>query len=261
MLSSLRQLSRPVRSVRNTVRSSFAYGQYLRDFGRYRRLARGDRDGLPTRWSDRYPCVGDRTATTRFDRHYVYHTAWAARILAQLAPQRHVDIASSLYFAGIASAFVDVDFYDYRPAELDLSGLVSRRVDVTNLTWADASVPSLSCMHVVEHIGLGRYGDPLDPSGDRRAMNHLQRVVAPGGSLLFVVPVGEPRVCYNAHRIYSYEQIVAQFAELTVRQFALVPDRGEDGGLILEADPRLVARQRYGCGCFWFTRPDSAQFA
>ena len=117
----------------------------------------------------------------------------------------------------------------------------------------DRSVQSISCMHTVEHIGLGRYGDPLDPLGDRKAAAELARVLAPGGSLLFVVPVGAPQIMFNAHRIYSYEQVLELFPSLTLREFALIPEHGEDGGLIRHADPALVASQGYGCGCFHFT--------
>ena len=154
----------------------------------------------------------------------------------------------------ITSAFVPVRFFDYRPASLGLSGVATDRADLTELDWPDRSVSSLSCMHVVEHIGLGRYGDPLDAEGDLKAMHHLQRVIAPGGSLLFVVPVGRPRVCYNAHRIYSYDHVLESFAELRLRQFALIPDRAADGGLLIDPDPALVAQQHYGCGCFWMER-------
>jgi SAM-dependent methyltransferase len=110
-------------------------------------------------------------------------------------------------------------------------------------------------MHVVEHIGLGRYGDPLDPEGDLKAMAELQRVLAPGGSLYFVVPVGEPRVQFNAHRIYAYRQVIESFPALELRQFALVPDDAETGGLIEGAPPALADQQQYGCGCFWFVKP------
>ena len=145
---------------------------------------------LAVRWRDRAPCLRDRTESTGFDRHYVYHTAWAARIVRQVSPARHVDVSSSLFFCGIVSAFVPVDFYDYRPADLRLDGLTSGVGDLMRLPFVDGSVPSLSCMHTVEHIGLGRYGDPLDPSGDSKAIAELKRVLAPGGSLIFVVPVG-----------------------------------------------------------------------
>ena len=79
-------------------------------------------------------------------------------------------------------------------------------------------------MHVVEHIGLGRYGDPLDATGDLKAMKELARVVAPGGTLLLVCPVGRPRVVFNAHRIYSVEQISASFPEFALAEFALISD-------------------------------------
>src|SRR5690606_28659757 len=75
--------------------------------------------------TDLFPCLNDNTQNTGFDRHYVYHPAWAARILAQVKPEKHVDISSALNFCSIISAFVPVDFYDYRPANLTLSNLKS----------------------------------------------------------------------------------------------------------------------------------------
>jgi SAM-dependent methyltransferase len=151
---------------------------------------------------------------------------------------------------------VPVDYYDYRQVPLALSGLTPRAADLTRLPFPDRSLRSLSCMHAVEHVGLGRYGDPLDPVGDLAAMRELERVLAPGGSLLFVVPVGRARVCYNAHRIYGFDQVVEGFRELRLRQFALIPDGAERGaGLLLDAPPELVAQQSYACGCFWLERP------
>jgi len=228
---------------------------YLYQFLRFRSLSRGSGRSGSVRWRDQFPCLSDATGTTRFDRHYVYHSAWAARVLAATRPAVHVDISSSLYFVTNLSAFIPVEFYDYRPASISLPGLTSGRADLCDLPFADASVQSLSCMHVVEHIGLGRYGDPLDPCGDLKAMAELQRVVAADGTLLFVVPVGAPRTCFNAHRIYSYDQILTAFADLKLVEFALICDDAEGGGLLVAPSPAVVARQPYGCGCFWFTRP------
>ena len=199
------------------------------------------------RWQDRYPCLNDRTATTSFDWHYLYHTAWAARIVAQTCPAYHVDIASDLYFCALVSAFVPVRFYDYRPADLRLSNLSYERADLLARPFPDASIHSLSCMHVIEHIGLGRYGDPLDPNGDLKAMSELKRVLGPGGSLLFVVPVGEPKVVFNAHRVYAYAQIVGVFADLQLKQFALITENLQDG-LIENATVEMADAQTYGCG-------------
>lgn len=201
--------------------------------------------------SDFYPCIKDKTVKTGFDAHYVYHTSWAARKVEEINPQIHTDISSSLYFSGIVSAFIPVNFYDYRPADLNLSNLKSSHLDLTKLNFEDNSINSLSCMHTVEHIGLGRYGDPIDPEGDLLAIKELKRVLSVGGSLLFVVPVGRPKIEYNAHRIYSFEMIKEYFKELNLKEFSLIADNGQ---FITNADPVLVKDQKYGCGCFWFIK-------
>lgn len=206
-------------------------------------------------WNDRFPCMEDKTTTTGFDRHYIYHPAWAARVLAKIKPELHIDISSTLHFCNVVSAFIPIKFYDYRPADLHLSNLSSEAADLHALPFEDQSIQSLSCMHVVEHIGLGRYGDPLDPEGDLKAINELKRVLAPEGSLLFVVPVGKPKIMFNAHRIYSYEQIINYFDGLELREFTLISENVENGGLIPFAPSEVVNTQSYGCGCFWFRRP------
>jgi hypothetical protein len=224
---------------------------FEREFAEFSRLTGSKR--LMPEWKDRYACIDDDTGVTGFDRHYVYHPAWAARRLIRIDPEHHVDIGSSLSFVSVISAFTDVKFYDYRPADLRLSGLEVLSADVTDLPFEDRSIRSLSCMHVVEHIGLGRYGDLLDPDGDLKAMRELQRVLSVGGDLLFVVPVGRPKVIFNAHRVYSLKQIVEQFPELTLKEFALIPECGPEG-LVVGASEERVSEEEYACGCFWFSR-------
>jgi SAM-dependent methyltransferase len=207
------------------------------------------------RWQDRWLCLRDATSLTSFDRHYVFHTAWACRILAESRPAEHVDISSSLYFVATASAFVPIRFYDYRPAQLGLSGLTCDQADLTRLHFADSSIASISCMHVVEHVGLARYGDPLDYDGDLKAVAELRRVLAVGGQLLFVVPIGgEARIQFNAHRIYTYRSVLAMFEGFELVEFALIPDDGSNLGLVRNAEEALSNAQRYGCGCFWLRK-------
>ena len=206
-------------------------------------------------WGNKYPCLDDKTKETLFDRHYIYHTAWAARILSKAKPIKHVDISSSLYFSSIVSAFISVDFYDYRPPELKLSNLRIDRADLLSLPFKDNSIPSLSCMHTVEHVGLGRYGDQLDPDGDLKAIKELVRVLASGGNLFFVVPIGrKPKIMFNAHRIYTTEQILQYFPQLELKEFTLIPEASKDGGLVVNPSKNLLAKQKYGCGCFLFTK-------
>lgn len=227
---------------------------FISDYRAFRTSAKSTTARFPLRKLDWFLCLLDKTETTPFDPHYTYHPAWAARVIARTQPKKHIDIASTLRFPTIVSAFVPVEFYDYRPAELQLDNLESKHGDLLSLPFADNSVESLSCMHTIEHVGLGRYGDPIDYDGDMKAIKELVRVLAPGGTLIFVTPVGVPKIEYNAHRIYSYEQIIEYFADLQLTEFSLVPDDWKAHGLITNADPKLVSQQTYGCGCFVFTK-------
>lgn len=209
---------------------------------------------FPLPFSSVMPCLFENTPFTRFDTHYIYHTGWAARKVKDIGAIEHIDISSSLYFSSIVSAFTPVKFYDFRPAKLNLSGFSSFRADLTNLHFETESIRSLSCMHTVEHVGLGRYGDTIDPNGDIQAARELERVVAKGGSLLFVVPIGKPRIQFNAHRIYSYQMVIDMFPSLTLKEFSLIPDNALENGMVYNATKEQSDKQVYGCGCFWFIK-------
>lgn len=242
------------KKVIKLIKRKKQYNDYKEQFKHFTNLSTHVNQRFSLRWEDRYPCLNDATPTTNFDRHYIYHTAWAARIIKKTNPDLHIDISSILDFAAILSAFIPVRYYDYRPAKIQLDNLTSEHADLLALPFDDNSLESLSCMHTVEHVGLGRYGDPLDYDGDLKAINELKRVLAVSGDILFVVPIGKPRIMFNAHRIYAYEQVMDYFKELSLRQFAVVPDNPEDGGIIVNATQKMADRQNYGCGCFWFRK-------
>lgn len=240
-----------VRALSSRLRGLIDRYRFHKEFHYFRKHSISRR--FLVKWSDRRPFLTDKTNVTGFDRHYVYHTAWAARIIKQLNPDVHIDIGSCLRFVSTLSAFVPVRFYDYRPAELYLDNLKCGSADLTRLPFASGSITSLSCMHVVEHIGLGRYGDFLDVDGDLNAIEELKRVVAVGGYLLFVVPIGKAKIIFNAHRIYSYDQVMSYFNSLELIEFTLIPDQS-DKGLIVNATREDSDSQSYGCGCFMFKK-------
>jgi hypothetical protein len=225
------------------------------EFERFQALLERSGWSMPMRRDEVLPCLNDRSTETPFDPHYTYHPAWAARVLARTRPAKHVDISSILCFGTIVSAFVPVEFYDFRPAPVRLSNFTSASVDLTRLGFPDNSVASLSSMHVIEHIGLGRYGDPLDPDGDLKAIRELCRVLARGGNLMVAVPVGRARIQFNAHRVYDDAEFCSYFAGLELVEFALIPDGDVPVGLIQDAPRDLVDAQAYGCGCYWFRKP------
>ncbi len=225
---------------------------FFKFLGEYRQFKKLNDGRLTMRFQEIYPCLSDRLKTTPFDRHYVLHPAWAARVLSKTRPEYHVDISSILSFSTIASAFVPVHFYDYRIAEISLSNYQSNFADLTNLHFDSESIPSISCMHTIEHIGLGRYGDPIDPKGDLKAIKELVRVVKKGGDILFVAPLGNGRIEFNGQRLYTKNQVLEYFSGCELMNFTLIPDKGD---LIENADEGTIKQQQFPCGCFWFRKP------
>ncbi|WMW22222.1 DUF268 domain-containing protein [Methanolobus mangrovi] len=244
----------PVVFLYQSTKKIILLEKFKRDFNDFKHISSQTESRFSIKWSERYPCLNDATTGTDFDRHYIFHTAWAARILSRNKPAEHVDISSSLYFVSIVSAFIKIKFYDYRPANLNLSNLESEHADLTSLPFLDESISSLSCMHVIEHVGLGRYGDPIRPDGDLKAIREIKRVLSQGADLIFVIPIGKPKIMFNAHRIYSYKQIINYFKSFELKEFALIPDNPKDGGLVLNATEEMADEQNYGCGCFWFKK-------
>lgn len=230
------------------LRGLRGYLWYFADWRRYRQMPQAE----PMHWADAYPQLHDRTTTTPIDAHYFYVNGWAMRRIIAQRPARHVDVGSQTTFANLLSAVLPVTFVDYRPLKATLAGLDSLAASILKLPFADCSVESLSCLHVAEHIGLGRYGNPLDPQGTRKAARELIRVLAGGGNLYFALPVGRPRLCFNAHRVHAVESICDYSSELELVELSGVHD---DGGFVEKVGLSEFAGSDYACGFFWFRRP------
>jgi SAM-dependent methyltransferase len=201
------------------------------------------------------PCLGEDTLTSGFDTHYLYHVAWAMRKILKKPPKHHTDISSAINFAACLSAIIPTTFIDFRPADLKLTDLYCEGGDLSRSnTWEAEQFDSVSCMHVVEHIGLGRYGDELDVMADLRAITTLKKIVKPGGKLYFVVPVGKPAVFFNAHRVYQARNIIEYFSdkfELGEFYFIQGPQNLEP---LTNCHFDYTLQFTYGCGCFEFTK-------
>jgi hypothetical protein len=164
-----------------------------------------------------------------------------------------VDVGSRLDgFVAHVLTFMPVEVIDVRPLRSDVEGLSFVQSDATTLSrYADDSVESLSSLHAVEHFGLGRYGDPVDPTACIEAMRTLARIIRPGGRLYFSVPIGVERVEFNSQRVFSPRSVLREFARLRLVSFSAVDD---SGSLHVETDPAQYEAARYACGLFEFTK-------
>ncbi len=224
------------------------YPAYFTDWYRYSRMEGAEK----IRLSDTYPCLFDKTSTTGVDSHYFYQGIWAFKRILANKPLKHVDVGSDVDFVGYLSAITEVEFVDIRPLTVsNIGNLESIKGSILEMPFEDNSVSSLSCLHVAEHIGLGRYGDPLDPSGTKKAAKELSRVLAKGGNLYFSLPIGKSRICFNAHRIHSPRQILEYFSDLKLVELSGSTDNKE---FLENIDITKLENQKYACAMFWFTK-------
>jgi hypothetical protein len=223
------------------------YWWFVRDFIEYKNKDPKSKLSI----KDIFPQLHDKTSYTSLDAHYFYQQLWTFEKILTEKPKRHTDVGSTFQMSGYVSKITNVEFVDIRPVETSLKNFKSVRGDITQLPYKDGELESVSCLHVVEHVGLGRYGDKLDPKGSEKAILELQRVLAKSGTLYFSVPIGIPKTCFNAHRIFDPEDIVRFFRDLKLTEFSMVNDAGK---FIQNADMATAKVQNYACGIFCFKK-------
>ena len=217
------------------------------DFIRYRRIEGAEK----FRPEDLSPVYFQRNAAVTVDPHYFHAHIWALSHLNKLNPADHVDVSSSYGFVGMASVLTKIRYIEFNPPKITTENVELLKGDISKLPLKDGEVYSLSCIHAAEHVGLGRYGDHLDPLGTKKAAAELERVLAPGGTLLFALPIGRQRVQFNGQRIHSGGQIAEYFSGLVLKEYSGINDEGR----FLENIPLDSLDQSYcGCGLFMFRK-------
>lgn len=224
------------------------YCKFIKDWRAYQKMDESER----IRFRDTYPQLFDNMPTFSAHGHYFYQDIWALTKIYSSGTDCHVDVGSNVIFVGFLTAITNVEFVDIRPLEAPyLKNFKSISGSILNMPYETGSVQSISCLHVAEHIGLGRYGDSLDPLGTKKAAVELSRCLAKGGNLYFSLPVGKPRVCFNAHRIHSPKRILSYFPDLTLVEFSGYDDNNR---FIENTNTELFEDAKYACGMFCFTK-------
>lgn len=226
---------------------------YLADRARFRKQYGG-----PMSWR---PCLHDRDEEAGRSRgEYFVQDLYVARKIHACKPKHHVDVGSRVDgFVAHVAAFRQIEVWDIRPISSSIPGVRFRQADLMDASSTPRDYcDSLSCLHALEHFGLGRYGDPLDAEGSRRGFLNMAAVLQPGGRLHLSVPVGKERVLFNSHRIFDPATIDAWARErgLQLIEFACI---GSDDAITEYHDwPaafEIVRGSAYLLGVFCFQRP------
>lgn len=197
---------------------------------------------------------------------YFWQDLLVARWIFEAKPEKHVDIGSRVdgFVAHVAS-FREIEVFDVRPLSTQIPGMVFKQadfmqpVDDSSISVRGGYCDSLSCLHVIEHFGLGRYGDPINPQGYQQGIAHMAQLLKPGGRFYLSTPIGQERVEFNAHRVFDPRTIIrcAENNRLRVQALTVIGANGssESGGI---DDERLqkLALARYHLGIFVFVKAD-----
>lgn len=242
---------RPVLRVARALVDSRGRGlaHFLRSLAEYRRRAGG-----AFSWRDLNPVLHNVSEAAGYTSgHYFHQDLWAARKIYDRRPAAHVDVGSQIGgFVSHLLTFMEVTCIDVRPMQDSVWGLRFVQDDATEMRrFADGSVDSLSSLHAIEHFGLGRYGDPVDPDGHRKALRSFARVLSPGGRLYLGVPIGRERVEFNACRVLA-PATVLEAVGLPLLSFSAVDD---EGNFHEAARPDDFRASHMACGLFEFTKP------
>jgi len=247
-ISSLKILVIIFRSLKNKhnifQKTSFLIS-FFKDYIKYTKINNNINFVFNT--ADLFPRIYDKTSTTPLDPVYYLQNNWCANKIFTNKPNHHFDIGSEAKFIGIISQFTPTTMIDIRPLTTHQEGLTFKYGDILNLPFNDNEIKSLSSLCVIEHIGLGRYGDVLDPYGSEKSINEIIRVLADGADLYISLPVDNiDKIYFNAHRAFTREHIMDLFNGLQ-----LIEEKYIYGNKI---ENNYDNKKGFGTGLFYFKK-------
>jgi hypothetical protein len=234
---------------RKTLRSLLGLPRYVRDFFRFRSSYTGRLELMP--------CPHDwyeEGGTTKSE--YFWQDLLVARMIFEAKPEKHVDVGSRVdgFIAHVAS-FREIEVFDVRPITSRIPGVTFKQADLMKPLGMRNYSDSLSCLHALEHFGLGRYGDPVDVEGYKRGLANMAQLLSENGVFYLSVPIGVERVEFNAHRVFDPRSIISLAAQhsLGLASLTVIQLGGKVQAAALDdAQLSSLASKRYALGMFVF---------
>lgn len=243
-------------NLKTLTRSLRSIPFYWRTSSEFKKQAKQSKEPFP--FAAIHPVLHERFQQAgSASGHYFHQDLYVARKIFENSPTRHIDVGSRVdgFVAHVAS-YRPIEVIDVRPMESTTENLNFLCADMMGELPSDLveSTDSLSCLHALEHFGLGRYGDPVNFEGHLIGLDNLYKMLKPGATFYFSTPIGKvQRIEFNAHRVFSMPYLLKQFEEqYEIRSFAYV---GDDAQLYQNVDHKSQSASesfglKYGCGIF-----------
>jgi hypothetical protein len=231
--------------------------RYFKDYLLFKKRSKGQTE---LRFGRLYPSLGDKYKPGgSLTDHYFYQDLIVAQRIMVNNPVKHIDIGSRIdgFVAHVAS-FREIEVFDIRPLNFKIPNVKFIQTDFMNPDPVMInSTDSISCLHVIEHFGLGRYGDKIDPSGHLKGIESITKVLKPNGKFYFSSPIGPLRVEFNAHRVFSISYLLEIFKrDFKIDNFSYIDDKK-----VLHQNVNLDSENvqlnfgcNFGCGIFEMTK-------
>lgn len=200
---------------------------FRKDLREIRRQLKNNKDFTITRW---YPVLRERFETNgELTDHYFHEDLLVAQRIFENKPALHVDVGSRVDgFVAHVATFRNIEVFDIRPQTTVVKNIRFVTADFMNIPESlKEYTDSLSSLNVIEHFGLGRYGDPIDADGHIKGLQNMYKVLKPDGKFYFSTPIGPQRIEFNAHRVFSMAYLLKIFEPLyRIDRFSFVDDAG-----------------------------------
>ena len=204
-----------------------------------------------------YPVLSDYNLSNGFlNGHYFRQDLHVSQKVFERNPKVHLDVGSRIdgFVAQVAS-FRKIHVADVRPTADINHNIKSEVMDFSEELSCSlhAKFDSVSCLHALEHFGLGRYGDKIEPSGYKQGIRNFKAVMIPGGILYLSVPIGKAKIAFNAHRVFDPFSLMTELKNtgFTILSLTVIDDKGEMHiNYDLANNPLNIHTLEYGCGIF-----------
>ena len=185
--------------------------------------------------------------------HYFHQDLLVAKRIFERQPGRHVDVGSRIDgFVAHVAVFREIEVFDIRSITSNVENITFRRADLTDLDpQYSGYCDSVSCLHALEHFGLGRYGDPIDSAGHVHGLDKLYEMLKPHGILYLSLPIGRERVEFNNQRVFSLSRVESMYTpKFDLMEFSYVDDNGDLHESVRFDELSRSSNLEYGCGIF-----------